>query len=85
MGVSSWIIILLSVSVPVLSEHSMFMPASSSIAARRATIAFFATSCRLPIAIVVVVTTSIASGMEATSSTTTKPIALAPGSPRTSR
>ena len=38
-GVSSWMAILLSVRVPVLSEHRMAMPARSSMADRRVTIA----------------------------------------------
>ena len=43
----SWITILFSVSVPVLSEQSTLRPASSSTAARRATMApCAASSCR---------------------------------------
>ena len=61
---------LLRVSVPVLSEHRMSMPASSSTAVRRDTIA-----CRLdrrsaPIAIVTESTVGIAIGMPPTISTT---------------
>jgi hypothetical protein len=63
---------LFCVSVPVLSEQSMFMPAVSSIAARRDTMAPSLLSSLLPIASVVVVTISIAMGIEATSSTTAK-------------
>mmetsp|Transcript_13696 Transcript_13696/g.44016 ORF Transcript_13696/g.44016 Transcript_13696/m.44016 type:complete len:267 (+) Transcript_13696:1619-2419(+) len=61
--------ILLRVSVPVLSEQRTVIPASCSIDASRATIAFFAARRREPSAIVAVQTTCIAMGMEATSST----------------
>ena len=64
---------LLSVNVPVLSEQSTVMPASSSMADRRATITFFSAMMWLPTAIVEVTTTSIATGMEATRMTTTEP------------
>ena len=63
--------ILLSVSVPVLSEHSMFIPAISSIAVSLDTIAPCFDSEREPSASVVVETISMAMGMDATSSTTT--------------
>ncbi len=72
MGQSSWITILLSVRVPVLSEQSMFMPAISSIDARRVTMAPSWESVREPSASVVVHTISMAMGMDATSSTTVK-------------
>ena len=55
----------------------MFMPASSSIDDSRATMAPARDSVWLPMAIVVVVTTSIAMGMDTTSSTTVKEIASA--------
>ena len=44
----------LSVKVPVLSEHSSVMPAISSIAVRRVTMAPCCASCRDPKANVVV-------------------------------
>jgi len=69
-GKSSCSIILFSVSVPVLSEHRMVMPASSSTEDRRATMAFSAASSWHPSASVVVHTTRSAMGMDATSSTT---------------
>ena len=50
----TWMTIWLSVSVPVLSEHSTVMPAISSIAVKRVTIAPCADSCREPSASVVV-------------------------------
>ncbi len=81
----TWMTILLSVSVPVLSEQSMFMPAMSSMAARRVTMAPCALSWRLPSASVVVHTISMAMGMEATSSTTVKESALLTFSPWPSR
>jgi hypothetical protein len=72
MGQSSWITILLSVSVPVLSEQSMSIPAISSIAHSLETIAPWLERKREPKASVVVVTISMATGIEATSSTTAK-------------
>jgi hypothetical protein len=80
MGQSSWITILLRVRVPVLSEHSMFMPAISSMEARRVTIAPSCDSWREPSASVVVHTISMAMGMDATSSTTVKDSASLTGS-----
>ena len=53
-GVRAWMTIWLSVRVPVLSEHSTVMPAISSIAVSRVTIAPCADSCRDPSASVVV-------------------------------
>jgi hypothetical protein len=50
----AWITIWLSVSVPVLSEQSSVIPAISSIAVSRVTIAPCAASCREPSASVVV-------------------------------
>ena len=64
------------VSVPVLSEHSMFMPATSSMEARRVTMAFSSASEREPRAMVEVETTGSAIGIEATSSTTQNTSAL---------
>ena len=84
-GVCAWMTILFSVSVPVLSLHSMLMPASSSMAASRDTMALRPDSSRLPSAIVVVVTTSMAIGIDATSSTTTYAMLCRNGSPRMSR
>jgi hypothetical protein len=48
----------------------MFMEASSSMAARRETMAFCSASLLLPSAMVAVHTTCMAMGMDATSSTT---------------
>ena len=56
----------------------MFMPAVSSIAARRDTMAPSLLSSLLPIASVVVVTISIAMGIEATSSTRPRPLSPEP-------
>ena len=56
--------------MPVLSEQRIVIPASCSIEASRATIAFFSASMREPSAIVAVHTTCIAIGIDATSSTT---------------
>jgi hypothetical protein len=75
MGQSCWISILFSVSVPVLSEHSMFTAAIISIADRRVTITFFADSSFEPSASVVVTTISMAMGIDTTSSTTVNSIA----------
>ncbi len=50
----TWMTIWLRVRVPVLSEHSSVMPAISSIAVSRVTIAPCAASCRDPKASVVV-------------------------------
>jgi len=72
---SSWTSILLVVRVPVLSEQRRFMPAISSTAARRVTMAPCAASCRDPRARVVVTTTSMATGMDATRTTTVNPTA----------
>ena len=60
------------VRVPVLSEHRMAMPAMSSMAARRVTMAPCLVNSLEPRARVVVVTISMAMGMAATISTTTK-------------
>ena len=68
------------VRVPVLSEHSMFMPAISSMEARRVTIAPCFDRSREPSASVVVHTISMAIGMEATSRTTANDSALVKGS-----
>ena len=54
------------VRVPVLSEHKMDMAAMSSIAANRETIAPSCTNSLEPNARVVVVTISIAIGIDAT-------------------
>jgi hypothetical protein len=51
---------------PVLSEHRMVMPASSSMADRRATMTFDSASRREPTASVDVHTISMAMGMDAT-------------------
>ena len=64
---ASW----LSVSVPVLSLHRMVMPASSSMALRRATMTRRLASMCEPTASVEVQTTSMAMGMEATRMTMT--------------
>ena len=74
-----------SVSVPVLSEHSMFIPAISSIAVSLDTIAPCFDSEREPSASVVVETISIAIGIDATSSTTTNESTSRSGSLRASR
>lgn len=58
------------VRVPVLSEHRIDMPAKSSIAANLETIAPSWTNSLEPKARVVVVTISIAIGMDATWKTT---------------
>ena len=57
------------------------MPASSSIALSRATIAFFSASARLPTAMTVVLTICIAIGMHATRMTTTVESASSTSSP----
>ncbi len=54
------------VSVPVLSEHRMSMPAISSIATRRVTIAFIRARTDAPTAIVTDRTAGKATGMAAT-------------------
>ena len=71
-GVYSWMCISFKVRVPVLSEHRMAMPAMSSIAARRVTMAPCLLNSLEPRARVVVVTISMAIGIEATIRTTTK-------------
>ncbi len=58
------------VSVPVLSEQRMDMPAISSIADRRATMAPWWERAFEPMARVVLVTISMASGIDATKRTT---------------
>mmetsp|Transcript_7964 Transcript_7964/g.24488 ORF Transcript_7964/g.24488 Transcript_7964/m.24488 type:complete len:265 (-) Transcript_7964:812-1606(-) len=68
-GSKSWS--LFCVSVPVLSEQSTSMPASSSIAESRARMAFFSASVRPPTAITVVETICIAMGIAETRMTTT--------------
>mmetsp|Transcript_32622 Transcript_32622/g.61318 ORF Transcript_32622/g.61318 Transcript_32622/m.61318 type:complete len:226 (+) Transcript_32622:1742-2419(+) len=80
-GISFCNLILLRVSVPVLSEHSTVMAARSSTAESRVTIAFSSASARQPRAMVVVHTTRMAMGMEATSSTTQKAVTPRNGSP----
>ena len=57
------------VRVPVLSEHRMSTPASSSIADNRVTIASFFASRRAPTAMVTDSTVGIATGIAATRST----------------
>jgi hypothetical protein len=69
-GVSSWIAILPHVNDPVLSEHRIVIPARSSMAAKRLTMAPWWLSWWEPKARVVVHTISMATGMEATRSTT---------------
>jgi len=71
-GASGCSCILLSVIVPVLSEHRIAIPAMSSMALSRVTIAPWWESSLEPRASVVVVTISMASGIEATMSTTVK-------------
>ncbi len=51
------------VSVPVLSEHRISMPASSSMASRRLTMACFFARAVAPIAMVTVSTAGIATGI----------------------
>ena len=53
------------VSVPVLSEHSMSIPASASMDAKRDTMACFSAKARDPRAIVEVHTTCMAMGTDA--------------------
>mmetsp|Transcript_22025 Transcript_22025/g.53925 ORF Transcript_22025/g.53925 Transcript_22025/m.53925 type:complete len:398 (+) Transcript_22025:1414-2607(+) len=64
---------LLRVNVPVLSEHNVCIPASSSIAERRATMAFLLARMLAPTAIVTVATTCIAIGIDAMRRTTAVP------------
>mmetsp|Transcript_33175 Transcript_33175/g.80583 ORF Transcript_33175/g.80583 Transcript_33175/m.80583 type:complete len:385 (+) Transcript_33175:1844-2998(+) len=71
-GSSSWS--WLSVSVPVLSEQRVCIPASSSIADSRATMAFFEARRDAPTAIVTVATTCMAIGIEAMRRTTAVPM-----------
>merc|ERR1719329_1395723 len=71
-GVNSWMCISFRVRVPVLSEHKIAMPAISSIAAKRVTMAPYLVNSLEPRARVVVVTISMAIGIEATIKTTTK-------------
>mmetsp|Transcript_23799 Transcript_23799/g.32739 ORF Transcript_23799/g.32739 Transcript_23799/m.32739 type:complete len:390 (-) Transcript_23799:272-1441(-) len=85
MGRSSCSSIWFMVSVPVLSEHRMFMPAISSTAESRATMAFSSAKSRHPRAIVVVHTTLIAMGMEEMSRTTQKERASSRSAPLMSR
>ena len=80
-GSSSCSTILFIVSVPVLSEQSMSMPATSSMLERRVTMAFFSASLREPSAIVATLTTGIAIGIDATSSTTANASATSTSSP----
>mmetsp|Transcript_28544 Transcript_28544/g.71749 ORF Transcript_28544/g.71749 Transcript_28544/m.71749 type:complete len:230 (+) Transcript_28544:2063-2752(+) len=77
--------ILFMVSVPVLSLHNMFIPARSSIADKRDTIAPNRDIWRDPSARVVVVTISIAIGMDATITTTVKARVSVSGSPSTKK
>lgn len=72
MGQKSWMTILFIVSVPVLSEHKIVIPAISSMAVRRVTMAPRSDSSPDPRDKVVVVTISMAIGIEATMSTTVK-------------
>mmetsp|Transcript_7778 Transcript_7778/g.12076 ORF Transcript_7778/g.12076 Transcript_7778/m.12076 type:complete len:423 (-) Transcript_7778:282-1550(-) len=65
---------LFSVNVPVLSEQRVCIPANSSMADKRATIAFFLASIPAPTAMVTVATTCMAMGMEAMRITTAVPI-----------
>mmetsp|Transcript_545 Transcript_545/g.1474 ORF Transcript_545/g.1474 Transcript_545/m.1474 type:complete len:379 (-) Transcript_545:931-2067(-) len=65
-GVSSWIIILFRVSVPVLSEQSTSMPAISSTADMRATMAPSLASLKAPRARVTDSTVGMAMGMPPT-------------------
>ena len=60
---------LFCVKVPVLSEQSTSIPANSSMATSRLTIACFAASSRAPTAMVTDSTVGIATGMAATVST----------------
>ena len=57
------------VSVPVLSEHRMSTPASSSMAASRVTTTCFFASRRAPTAMVTDSTVGMATGIAATKST----------------
>ena len=59
------------VRVPVLSEQRTSTPASSSIASRRETMAFFFASAWAPKELVTVITVGMATGMEAISNTST--------------
>ena len=59
----------------------MSMPATSSMLERRVTMAFFSASLREPSAIVATLTTGIAIGIDATSSTTAKASATSTSSP----
>ena len=81
MGSSSWSTILFSVSVPVLSLQSTFMPATSSMDDSRVTMASLRARLREPRAMVVTDTTGRAMGMDATSSTTAKASASSHDSP----
>mmetsp|Transcript_12500 Transcript_12500/g.34821 ORF Transcript_12500/g.34821 Transcript_12500/m.34821 type:complete len:276 (+) Transcript_12500:3011-3838(+) len=81
MGRSSCNSILFMVSVPVLSEQSMFMEASSSMEVSLDTMAFSSASILHPRAIVEVHTTCMAIGMDAISRTTAKAMACRTSSP----
>ena len=72
------------VSVPVLSEHKMSTPASSSIADSRVTIASFLARRRAPTAMVTDSTVGIATGIAATVSTRANCNVVRIGSPRKS-
>ena len=70
------------VSVPVLSEQRISIPASSSMASRRLTIACFFASAIAPMAIVTVSTAGIATGMAEMVSTSEKISSSVSGSSR---
>ena len=59
-------VVMFRVSVPVLQEHSMSIPASASMDAKRDTMACFSAKARDPRAIVEVHTTCMAMGTDAT-------------------
>mmetsp|Transcript_10185 Transcript_10185/g.35187 ORF Transcript_10185/g.35187 Transcript_10185/m.35187 type:complete len:355 (+) Transcript_10185:1443-2507(+) len=85
MGRSSCSSILFIVSVPVLSEHSMFIDASSSMDVSLDTMAFSSASILHPSAMVDVQTTCMAIGMEAMRRTTAKAMACRTSSPLSRR
>ena len=70
------------VRVPVLSEHSTSVPANSSMATNRLTIASFLASRRAPTAIVTDSTVGIATGIAATVNTSANCNVERNGSPR---
>mmetsp|Transcript_26421 Transcript_26421/g.88864 ORF Transcript_26421/g.88864 Transcript_26421/m.88864 type:complete len:209 (+) Transcript_26421:733-1359(+) len=85
MGSSSWSTILFMVSVPVLSEQSTVIPATSSIEESRVTMASLRARARAPRAMVVTETTGSAIGMDATRRTTANASASRGGAPRSKR